>query len=115
MGMAHHESITVVSVRELILLSMFWYDAGLAHHSSNLILHNRCPCWWTGLAFLRATLNFDACFFSLMLSMLRVLDDLCDLIDTIASVRTPSCFVSVVFSICAARSGQKCASHVFFC
>lgn len=47
---------------------------------------------------------------------LRVLDDLCDLIDTIASVRCPSRFFfcsGFCVSYVQLGPGQKCASHVF--
>lgn len=53
----------------------------------------------------------------IVLYMLRVLDDLCDLIDTIASVRCLGllfcCFDFSVFSSVQLGPGQKCASHVF--
>lgn len=53
----------------------------------------------------------------IVLYMLRVLDDLCDLIDTIASVRCLGLlfcwFDFSVFSSVQLGPGQKCASHVF--
>lgn len=100
-GLARWNDLTFLLFRFSLSISLGTTGLGCPRLFNPIYTRLIAPfCWWSLHGFLKPMLScLSPPFYLPTVSYtLRVLDDLCDLIDTIASVRCPSCLLFVLLS-----------------